>query len=114
LTAKERQSITPDGQPGDVVIAPSGQPLLTVSPVPPGSVATTPPGHRRRGSPRSQQRSGGQFGVRHSDGHGRGHAGQRQQQLVVIEKRAPGWDSGRLSARTAAYHRKVPSRSPRA
>jgi hypothetical protein len=50
MSAKERQSITTTGKPGVVVVAPSGQPLLTVGAVPPGSsapptvtVGATPP-----------------------------------------------------------------------
>ncbi len=40
MSAKERQSITTSGKPGLVVVAPTGEPLLTVAPVPPGSSAS--------------------------------------------------------------------------
>jgi hypothetical protein len=39
MSAKERQSITTTGKPGVVVVGPDGSPLLTVSPVAPGSSA---------------------------------------------------------------------------
>ena len=39
ISAKERQSITTTGKPGVTVVGPTGQPLLTLAPVAPGSSA---------------------------------------------------------------------------